>query len=268
MGSIKKKQKLAENIYLMEISAPDIAGSAKPGQFVMLQLDDRGERIPLSIADSSKKTITVVFSAAGHTTRMLAGMKKGQEILHLAGPLGNPTEIKKFGRVCLIGGGFGAAPLYSIAKAMKKAENDVTIIVGARAKNLIFWEKELCRACDELVITTDDGSRGVHGFVTNALEALMKRKRPDLVIAIGPLPMMRSVASMTEQKIRTVVSLNPIMMDGMGMCGGCRVNIGKSVKFACVDGPEFDAHEIDWDSLRRRNSAYAEEEQHICRCRK
>jgi ferredoxin--NADP+ reductase len=268
MGAIKRKQKLAENIYLMEILAPDIARSSKPGQFIILQIGKKGERIPLSIADFTKKTVTIVFSAVGFTTKMLAGMKKGQKILHVVGPLGNPTEIKEFGNVCLIGGGFGAAPLYAIAKAMKKAKNNVMTIIGARTKSLMFWEKELAKSSDELMVMTDDGSRGDEGFVTDALEKAMKKVRFNLVVAIGPPAMMKSVAKMTQNRVKTVVSLSPIMMDGMGMCGGCRVAVGGEVKFACVDGPEFDAHEVDWESLAKRGRAYEKEESHICRCGK
>jgi ferredoxin--NADP+ reductase len=268
MGIIKKKQKLAENLYMMEILAPEVARSAQPGQFVLLQLDEKGERIPLSIADFTKRTITLVFSAVGLTTKALAGMKKGGEILHFIGPLGNPTEISEFGNVCLIGGGFGSAPIHTIAKAMKKAKNNVTVIIGARTKNLLFWVKELEKACDELIITTDDGSCGREGIVTDALEQVIKKKRPNLVMAIGPIAMMRGVSNMTNQKIKTVVSLNPIMTDGMGMCGGCRVTIDGEIKFACVDGPEFDAHGVDWGSLAKRNRAYNKEEEHICKLKK
>ncbi|MBN2111752.1 sulfide/dihydroorotate dehydrogenase-like FAD/NAD-binding protein [Candidatus Woesearchaeota archaeon] len=268
MNQILKKQKLAENIYLMQVKAPDVAKNAKPGQFVMLQIGKKGERIPLSIADYDKNSVTVVFAAVGRTTKELAALKKGNSILHFTGPLGNPTEIMDFGKVCLIGGGFGIAPLYPIAKALKKAGNDVYIIAGARSKNLLFWEDNLKKACKELIITTDDGSKGMKGFVTDALERVMKLNKLDHVFAVGPPLMMKTVADMTKNRVRTVVSLNTIMLDGTGMCGSCRVRIAGEVKFACVDGPDFNAHAVDWDSIINRNKRYHEEEKHACRCGK
>ena len=282
MHQILKKQKLAENIYLLQIKSPMIAKNAGPGQFVMVQVDKKGERIPLSIADFDKNSITVIFSVVGKTTKDLAKMKKGNSILHFAGPLGNQTEVLEFGTVCLVGGGFGLAPLYPIAKAMKKAKNDVIIIAGARNKKLLFWEDMLKKVSNELIITTDDGSKGMKGFATNALEQVMKKKRLNLVLTIGPPLMMKAIAKMTSQRVRTIASLNSIMLDGTGMCGSCRVNVANEVKFACVDGPEFNAHAIDWDAVINRNKRYEEEEKleskipnsrnevsrkHICKCK-
>jgi len=268
MHQILKKQKLAEDIYLLQIKAPLVAKNANPGQFVMLQLDDKGERIPLSIADFDKNSITVIFSVVGKTTKELAKLKKGNSILHFTGPLGNQTEVLEFGTVCLVGGGFGLAPLYPIARAMKKAKNEVIIIVGARNKKLLFWEDMLKKISDELIIVTDDGSKGMKGFTTKALEQLMKKKRLNLVLTIGPPLMMKAVAKMTAQRVRTVASLNSIMLDGTGMCGSCRVNVANEVKFACVDGPEFNAHAIDWEVMINRNKRYENEENHVCKCKK
>ena len=268
MNEIVKKQKLAKDIHLIQVKSPLVAKNAKPGQFVMLQIDDKGERIPLSIADFDKTSITLIFATVGKTTKDLAKMKKGDSILHFSGPLGNPTKIAEFGTVCLVGGGFGIAPLYPIAKAMKKAGNQVIIIVGVRDKKLLFWEDLLKKTADELIITTDNGSKGIKGFATDALLQVMKKKRMNLVITIGPPVMMESVAKATFQRVKTIASLNSIMLDGTGMCGSCRVKIGEEVKFACVDGPEFNAHEVDWATVVNRNKRYEEHEKHICRCKK
>ena len=268
MHQILKKQKLAESIYLMQVKAPEIAKKAKAGQFIILQIDDTGERIPLSIADFDAKSITVIFAVVGKTTKELAKLKKGNSILHFTGPLGNATEAIEFGTVCLIGGGFGVAPLYPIAKAMKKAGNNVISIVGFKNKKLIFWDDMLKKASDELIITTDDGSKGMKGFVTNVLEEVMKKNKPNLVFVVGPPLMMQAVAKMTKHRARTIASLNSIMLDGTGMCGSCRVRVADEVKFACVDGPDFNAHAIDWDSVMNRNRRYEEEEKHACRCKK
>lgn len=268
MNTILQKKKLAENIYSMQIKSPAVAKNIKPGQFIILQIDETGERIPLSVADFDRNSITIVFAVVGKTTTELAKLKKGNKILHFVGPLGNPTEIMNFGKVCLIGGGFGLAPLYPIAKAMKKAGNEVIIIVGVRNKSLLFWGDKLKKVCKELIITTDDGSKGIKGFVTNALECVMKLNKLDLVFAVGPPIMMQSVAKITTNRVRTVVSLNTLMLDGTGMCGSCRVMVGNEVKFACVDGPDFNAHAVNWDSIMRRNKRYLEEEKHVCRCDK
>lgn len=268
MYSILKKQKLAESIYLMQVKASEVAKKAKAGQFVILQLDEKGERIPLSIADFDAKSITIVFSVVGKTTKELAKLKKGNSILHFTGPLGNPTEIRELGTVCLVGGGFGAAPLYPVARAMKKAGNRVISIIGFRNKKQVFWDNMLKKASDELIITTDDGSMGIRGSVTDALEGVMKKQKPNLVFVAGPPLMMKAVAKMTHHRARTIASLNSIMLDGTGMCGSCRVRVAGDIKFACVDGPEFNAHAIDWKSTINRNRRYEEEEKHACRCKK
>ncbi len=268
MYQILKKKKLAENTYLMQIKAQDIATKAKPGQFVILQIDKKGERIPLSIADFDRKSVTVIFAVVGRTTSDLAKLKKGNSIQHFAGPLGNPTDIREFGTVCLIGGGFGMAPLYLIAKAMKKSGNKVIVIAGARNKKLLFWEDRMKQVSDKLVITTDDGSKGIKGFAADALEGVMKKTRLNLVFAVGPSLMMKSVAKRTAQIVRTIVSLNSIMLDGIGMCGSCRVRVANEVKFACIDGPEFNAHAVEWNSIINRNRRYDDEEKHACRCGK
>lgn len=268
MYEILKKQKLAEDTYLMQVKAPDIGKKAKPGQFVIVQLDEKGERIPLSIADFDAKSVTLIFSVAGKSTGELAKLKKGSSVLHFAGPLGNPAEIVENSEVCLVGGGYGLAPIYPIARAMKKAGSKVTVIAGAKSKKLLFWEDRLANACQNLVTTTDDGSKGMKGLVTDALEALMKKTRFNLVHAVGPAEMMKAVADATNQRARTIVSLNSIMIDGTGMCGGCRVRVAGETKFACVDGPHFNAHAVEWSSVINRNRRYEEQESHACRCRK
>ena len=265
MNEILKKQKLAENIFSFKIKTKEIAKNAKPGHFVMLRINEQGERIPLTIADYDKKSITMVVQVVGKTTNELSKLKKGDKILDLVGPLGNPTEIVNYGTVCLIAGGCGCAEIYPIAKALKKKRNKIIVIFGARNKKLLFWEKEFKKISDELIICTDDGSKGKKGFVTDALRTLMRKKKLELVIAVGPIPMMKAVANLTKDLITTKVSLNSIMVDGIGMCGGCRVTVNNEVKFVCVDGPEFDAHKVDFDELMKRNNTYKEEENHTCK---
>ena len=261
MFKITKKQKLAENTHLMEIEAPEIAKKAKAGQFIILRIDEKGERIPLTIADFSKTTVTIVFLVVGKTTQQLANLRKGDSLLDFVGPLGNPSRIEEYGTVCIIGGGLGIAPIYPIGTALKKAKNRIVTIIGAKTKKHLFWEDKFRKISDKLIICTDDGSKGVKGFVSKALKDYMEEERPNLVIAIGPPVMMKSVADITKDRVKTIASLNPIMIDGMGMCGGCRVIIDEEVKFACSDGPEFDAHKIDWDELISRNRMYTEEEE-------
>ena len=260
MFPITQKRKLAENTYLIELEAPEIAKRAKAGQFVVIRIDEKGERIPLTIADSSKKTITIVFLVAGKTTTNLSLLKGGDSLMDVVGPLGNPSKIQEYGNVVIIGGGLGIAPIYPIVQALKKAKNKVTAIIGAKSRNHLFWEDHFKKVCDKVLIATDDGSKGHKGFVSDILKELMQKERIDLVIAIGPPIMMKVVSDMTRNKIKTVCSLNPIMIDGMGMCGGCRVILNKEVKFACCDGPEFNAHHVDWSELMNRNRAYIEEE--------
>ncbi len=260
MFHLLQKKKLAEDTYLIEIEAPEIARKAKPGQFIILRINEKGERIPLTIADKSKKTITIVFLAVGKTTKILASMKKGDSINDVVGPLGNPTNIKEYGTVCLVAGGLGIAPIYLIAKALKEAKNHIITIIGAKSKKHLFWEEKLKGACDVLFIATDDGSKGKKGLVSDVLKQVMEEEKINLVMAIGPTIMMKVISDITRNKVKTIVSLNPIMIDGIGMCGCCRVTVNNKTKFACCDGPEFDGHKVEWDELINRNNSYRGEE--------
>ena len=255
-------------IVKVDIQAPHIARSAKPGQFVALMVSKEGERIPLTIVDKdiSKGAITLIFQELGLTTKLLGRLKKGDFLYALAGPLGHATEIKKYGKVILIGGGVGIAEIYPVAKAFKDAENRVTTILGVRTKGLLIMEKELKKVSDEFYVTTDDGSYGNKGFTTDILKELVSKDRYDLVYAVGPIPMMMKASSITKASAtKTIVSLNAIMVDATGMCGCCRVEVGGKMKFSCVDGPEFDATLVDWDSLVKRNKVYLDKETHICK---
>jgi len=260
MFPILQKKKLAEDTYLIEVEAPEIAKKTKAGQFVIFRIDEKGERIPLTVADSAKKTITLVFLVVGKSTSQLASLKSGDSLIDVVGPLGNASKIDKFGNVVLIGGGLGIAPIYPIAKALKKANNKVTAIIGTKSKKYLFWESNFKEVCDKVLVATDDGSKGNKGFVSDVLKELMRNEKIDLVIAIGPPIMMKVVSELTKSRIKTIVSLNPIMVDGMGMCGGCRVVIKDEVKFACCDGPEFNGHQVDWDEMMNRTKIYIEEE--------
>lgn len=264
MYQILEKKELAPKVHYFRIFAPEIASQALPGQFVVLRIDEKGERIPLTIADTNfeEKSITLLVQEVGKTTAHLASLKKGDYISDLAGPLGVPTEIENFGCVCGVGGGFGIAALYPIAKALKKKGNKVISIIGARSKNLLIMEEEMKNVSDILYITTDDGTYGEKGFVSDVLKRLLQQKESiDRVIAIGPVPMMKVVSDITkEYGIKTIVSLNPIMVDGTGMCGACRVRIGDQTKFACVHGPDFDAHLVDFELLTKRLRTYKEQE--------
>ena len=260
---ILNKRELCTNQYELTIDAPYVVRNAKAGQFVILRVEENGERIPLTIADVNKEKgeLTIVFMAVGHTTKKLALLEIGDELIDLAGPLGTPTHIKKYGTVVCVAGGYGAAPCYLISKAFKEAGNKVYMVMGARSKDLIFWENKMKTACDELFITTNDGSLGEQGFVTQVLDRLIKQEQIDYVIAVGPMPMMRAVADLTRDKnIYTEASMNPIMVDGTGMCGACRLTVGGEVKFACVDGPDFNAHLIDFDEVINRTSLYKNQE--------
>lgn len=264
MYKIQRKESLTPNISLLEVTAPLIAKKRKPGNFVILRATNTGERIPLTIVESDEErgTITLIIQAVGKTTRLIHSMKKGDSLEDLVGPLGEATPIKNYGNVVCIGGGVGTAVIYPMAKALQAAGNRVFSIIGAQTAEAVILEKEMGAVSDELQITTDDGSAGLKGFVTQALEGLMKRDAEiHAVYATGPLPMMRAVADQTRSSgIRTLVSLNPIMMDGTGMCGACRVTVGETLKFACVDGPEFDAHQINFDELIARNRTYLNQE--------
>lgn len=254
------------------VSAPDIALKAKPGQFVVLMLAEEGERIPLTIVNNNtaKGAITLIFQETGLTTKLLGKLNEGDQLYAIVGPLGHATEIKNYGTVILVGGGVGIAEIYPVAKAMKAAGNKVITILGARTKNLLILEKELKEASDELHVATDDGSYGKKGFVTDILkEVLVSGLRSPvcgLIYAVGPIPMMKAVSKLTKEfNVRTLVSLNAIMVDATGMCGCCRVTVGGKTMFSCVDGPEFDGHAVDWDELTTRNRVYNTQEKHICK---
>lgn len=257
------KKELCQNQYELRIKAPFITKNAQAGQFIILRVDKNSERIPLTIADydREKEELTIVYMAVGYTTKKLAKLEAGDEIEDIVGPLGVPTHIEKYGTVVCLAGGYGAAPCCLIAKAFKEAGNKVYMIMGARNKDLIFWQDKMKDACSELYITTDDGSLGTKGFVTGVMEDIMKRETVNYAIAVGPMPMMKAVADLTRDKgIKTEASMNPIMVDGTGMCGACRVTVGGEVKFACVDGPDFDAHKIDFDEVINRSKIYKEQE--------
>ncbi len=264
MFKIQQAQFLAPGIKRFVIEAPRIARKQQPGQFVIIRIHEQGERIPLTIESSnpSAGTINIVVQAVGKTTHMLHGLKAGDSLADVVGPLGKPSEINKFGTVVVIGGGVGTAMAYPTASALKAAGNDVISIIGARNKELMILESEMRAVSDTLIVTTDDGSYGLKGFVTDWLRELIKRgTQIDMVLAVGPVVMMRAVAELTRPAgIRTVVSLNPIMIDGTGMCGGCRVLVDGKSQFACVDGPEFEAHRVNFDVLVQRNAMYREAE--------
>ena len=264
---ILSKRELCPNQYEITIDAPYVVRNAKAGQFIIFRAEENGERVPLTIADVNKETgaLTIVFMAVGYSTKKLAELNVGDELVDLVGPLGQPTHIKKYGTVVCLAGGYGAAPCYLIAKAFKEAGNKVYMIMGARNKDLIFWQDKMKDACNELFITTDDGSLGEKGFVTQVLERLMNSEEINYAIAVGPMPMMRAVANLTRDKgIYTEASMNPIMVDGTGMCGACRVTVGGKTKFACVDGPDFNAHEIDFDEVINRTRIYKDQERKRC----
>jgi len=261
---ILSKIELCPNQYEIQIEAPYITRNAQAGQFIIFRADEDGERVPLTIADCDKQKgiLTIVYMAVGYSTKKLAALEVGDEIYDLVGPLGKPTHVENYGTVACVAGGYGAAPCYLIAKALKDAGNKVYMIMGARNKDLIFWEEKMKDACSELFITTDDGSLGTKGFVTGVLENIMSKEELNYVIAVGPMPMMRAVAELTRGKgIKTEASMNPIMVDGTGMCGACRVTVGNETKFACVDGPDFDAHLIDFDEVMNRTRIYKDQEQ-------
>ena len=265
---IVKKADLNSQIYLMEIEAPLVARKAAPGQFVILRIDEKGERVPFTIADFDKEkgTVTVIIQAVGKTTRDLSKLNEGDTILDFAGPLGIPTPLEGLKKVAVIGGGLGTAIAYPQAKKLKELGAEVTAISGFRSKEYIILEDEMNAVSDKLIITTDDGSNGLQGFVTDRLrEELESGEKYDEVIAIGPLVMMRTVCNLTkEYDIPTTVSMNPVMIDGTGMCGGCRVIVGGETKFACVDGPDFDGHKIDWDAAIKRQQMFKAYEKRSC----
>lgn len=263
MHIISENSMIADSIGKMVVAAPYIAEHRKAGQFIILRIDEYGERIPLTIADADpgKGTITLYYQVVGKTTRQMQLLKEGDSIQDIAGPLGHPTDIKNYGTVVCIGGGIGIAPVYPISTAMKDAGNRVINIIGARNKNILILEDELKAIGDDFIVCTDDGSHGKKAFVTEALQEVIDSEKVDLVVAVGPVPMMKAVSNMTSKlNIKTMVSLNTIMIDGTGMCGGCRVTVGGEKKFTCVDGPEFDGHQVDFDELMVRLGTYKEEE--------
>ena len=260
MHQILTARRLAPDVKLFEVEAPYVARKRQAGQFVIVRIHERGERIPLTIADANPErgSISIVVQGVGKTTKLLNTLEAGDAVLDIVGPLGKPSDIARYGTAVVIGGGVGTAIAYPTAVALKAAGNRVIAIIGGRTRDLVILESELRATSDEIHITTDDGSYGDKGLVTDSLKALIDAGQPiDYVLAIGPVPMMRAVAETTRPHgIKTVVSLNSIMVDGTGMCGGCRVQIGSESKFACVDGPEFDAHEVDFAVLSQRNAMY------------
>jgi len=264
MYKIMTREDLAPDIHLFKIDAPAVARKARAGQFIIVRIDEKGERIPLTIADydPDEGSVTIVFMEVGKTTRQLAMLGIGDFVANFVGPLGLPTEIENYGTVVCVAGGFAVAPVFAISKAMKRAGNKVISIVGARTKNLLFWEDRVRTVSDKLIITTDDGSYGCTGVVTEPLKELLEKdKSIQRVIAVGPVVMMKFCSLTTKPfGVKTIVSLNPIMVDGTGMCGCCRVSVAGETKFACVDGPDFDGHEVDWDVLLSRQRAYLDEE--------
>lgn len=274
MFKIVRKETLNPSVKLMEIEAPYVAKKAEPGQFIILRINEEGERIPLTIADYNREkgTVTIIFQEVGKTTRCLGQMNAGDELLDFVGPLGVSSHLEGYKKVAVIGGGLGTAIAYPQAKKLHSLGADVDAIVGFRNKDLVILEKEMREASSRLIVTTDDGSNGNKGFVTDALKKLIEEgSNYDLVIAIGPLIMMKYICSLTKPYgIKTIVSMNPVMVDGTGMCGGCRVTVGGATKFACVDGPDFDGHEVDFDEAMRRQLMYKTEEkksmeEHACR---
>jgi len=263
MYEILNKEIIAPEVEVMQVSAPYIARHHKAGNFVVLRLHEKGERIPLTIADSDyeKGTITLLYQKIGRTTHEMGLLKKGDIIRDIAGPLGHATPIKKYGHCVLVAGGIGSATLFPILKALKAKKNRVSVILGARSKELIVWKDRFEQYADEVLLTTDDGSAGRKGLVTEELKDIIESSKVEIVIAVGPIRMMQAVAETTKPyEIKTLVSLNPVMVEGTGMCGACRVKIAGKTKFACIEGPEFDGHEVDFHELADRLGFYKEEE--------
>ena len=274
MYKIVRKKDLNSAVCLLEIEAPFVAKKAKAGQFIIFRIDEMGERIPLTIAgyDREKGTVTIIFQKVGFSTIALGNLNEGDYIQDFVGPLGKPSEVEGHKKVCVVGGGVGCAIALPTAQAFKEAGAEVDVIIGFRSKDIVILEDEFRAASDNMYLMTDDGSYGEHGFVTVKLQELLEKgNNYDCVLAIGPIPMMKFVSKTTEPfGVKTMVSLNPIMIDGTGMCGGCRVTVGGEVKFACVDGPEFDSHQVDYAELMSRNATYREREAevtetHTCR---
>ncbi len=263
MFKILHKKSAAKHVEEMVVHAPYIAKSAKAGNFIVLRIHDKGERIPLTIADSDcdTGTITLLFQKVGKTTEELGRMKAGDTIRDIVGPLGHPTPVKRYGHTVLVGGGIGSATLFPILKALKEKRNRVSVILGARSDDLLVWEGKFGEYADKMWLITDDGSSGKKGLVTDALNEIMDIDKVNMVLSVGPVRMMQAVSELTRKKeIKTFVSLNPVMVEGTGMCGACRVSIAGKTKFACVDGPEFNAHEVDFEQVARRLNFYKTEE--------
>ena len=264
MYQIVKKRQLNQDVVLMEVKAPYVAAKAQAGQFIIFRVDEQGERVPLTVADYDREagTVTIIFQTVGNSTKELAELGEGDYIQDFVGPLGIASHFEGVKKACVIGGGVGCAIAYPQAKALFDMGVDVDLIAGFRNKDIVILEDEMKAVCNRFVLCTDDGSYGKKGFVTQALQELLDEgNRYDVVVAIGPIPMMKFVCEVTKPyNIKTMVSLNPIMIDGTGMCGGCRVTVGGEIKFACVDGPDFDGHQVDFDELMRRNSFYREQE--------
>ncbi|GAB4220345.1 MAG: sulfide/dihydroorotate dehydrogenase-like FAD/NAD-binding protein [Spirochaetota bacterium] len=276
MNKIIQNSKISENVGKAIIESPYIAHHRKAGQFVIVIVDEVGERIPLTIADSDREkgTITLYYQIVGTSTHKLSLKKEGEYVYDVAGPLGHPTDIRNYGTAVCVGGGIGIAAVYPIAVAMKEAGNFCINIIGARNKDLLILEQELKAKSDQIIVTTDDGSYGIKGFVTDELKKILDSKKVDIVVAVGPVPMMKAVSELTRRyNVKTLVSLNSIMVDGTGMCGGCRVTVDGKKQFTCVDGPEFDAHLVDFDELMKRLNTYKDQEKesfekHTCQLEK
>ena len=264
MYQIVKKRQLNQDVVLMEVKAPYVAAKAQAGQFIIFRVDEQGERVPLTVADYDRQagTVTIIFQTVGNSTKELAELGEGDYIQDFVGPLGIASHFDGVKKACVIGGGVGCAIAYPQAKALFNMGVDVDLIAGFRNKDIVILEDEMKAVCNRFVLCTDDGSYGKKGFVTQALQEMLDEgNRYDVVVAIGPIPMMKFVCEVTKPyNMKTMVSLNPIMIDGTGMCGGCRVTVGGEIKFACVDGPDFDGHQVDFDELMRRNSFYREQE--------
>ena len=272
---LKREEMAGGTVVLNEISAPLIADNAKPGQFVILKANEKGERIPLTMADTdrNKGTVTIIYQVVGKSTNLFKSLQVGDNYQDVIGPLGTPTHLEKVGTVVCVGGGTGVAVLHPITRGLKEIGNNVKAIIGARNKDLLIMEDKMKAASNELHVCTDDGSYGHHGFVTDVLRDILEKEDVKLVVGIGPVPMMKFVCKVTEEyKVKTLVSLNAIMVDGTGMCGCCRVSVGGETKFACVDGPEFNGHDVDFDELMLRLQAYTAEEaianeKYSCKCK-
>ena len=268
MNKLIRKRRLAPLVNEYVIDAPDVAKHAQPGQFIILRVDGDGERIPFTICDMDKSagTITILVQEVGYSTAKLAMLNEGDYISDFVGPLGKATDLDEYNSIVLVGGGIGSAVIFPQAKKLHSEGKNCDVIVGARNKALVMYEEEFVKNCNNLTVTTDDGSYGLHGFVTDALKKGLDEGKYDCVMAVGPMPMMRAVCNLTAKYgVKTVVSMNPLMVDGTGMCGGCRVIVGGEVKYACVDGPEFDGHLVDWENAMQRLGAYKpQEKEHYC----